>query len=162
MPQSVPVAMPSPAPVATPPAPALLETLPSPPTPMSNSPAPAPLRVRHELEYEGYVEIPGRTRGETRALRDASRDYAHQHGLPLDHAAMVSVLAKDEAINQIFRQHGASKVTPDLPKAHSSGLHTPNNASDVEKSPHANIWRHSMHQEFKGLLQVGTFVPTPA
>ena len=150
--QSVPVAAPSPAPVATPPAPAPAEILPPPPTPTSKSPAPIPPRVSREFEYEGYLEMPGRTRVETRALRDASRKYAHRHGLPLDHAAMVSMLAKVEATNENVRQHGASKDAPDLPTAHASGLPTPNNVCDVEKSPHADIWRHSMHQEFDGLL----------
>ena len=91
-----------------------------------NSPAPIPPRVSRELEHEGYVEMPGRTRGETRALRDASRDYAHRHGIPLDHAAMVSMLAKGEATNEIVRQHGASKDSLDLPTAHASDLPTPN------------------------------------
>ena len=109
MPQSVPVAAPSPAPVATPPAPTPAATLPPPPTRTSNSLAPISPRVNRELEHEGYVEIPGRTRGETRALRDASREYAHRHGVPLYHAAMVSMLAKGEATNEIVRQHGASK-----------------------------------------------------
>ena len=122
MPQSVPVAAPSSAPVATPPAPAPAATLPPPPTPTSNSPAPIPPRVSRELEHEGYVEIPGRTRGETRVLRDASRECAHRHGIPLDHAAMVSMLAKGEATNEIVRQHGASKDSPDLPTAHASNL----------------------------------------
>ena len=106
--------------------------------------------------------MPGRTRGETRVVRDASRDYAHRHGIPLDHAAMVSMLAKGEATSEIVRQHGASKDSPDLPTAHALDLPTPNNVSDVEKSPHADIWRHSLHQEFDGLLQVGTFAPAPA
>ena len=75
MPQSVPVAAPSPAPVTVPPAPAPAATLPPPPiTPTSNCPAPIPSRVSRKLEYEGYVEMLGRTRGETRALNDASRD----------------------------------------------------------------------------------------
>ena len=82
----------------------------------------------------------GRTRGETRALRDASREYAHRHGLALDHAAMASMLAKVEATNEIVHQHGASKYSPDmLPTAHASDLPRPNNVSDVEKSPHADI-----------------------
>ena len=143
MPQSVPVAAPSHAPVATPPAPAPAATLPPPPTRTSNSPAPIPQRVSRELEHEGYVEIPGRTRGESRVLRDASRDYAHRHGIALDHAALVSMLAKGEATNEIVRQHGASKDSPDLPTAHASDSPTPNNVSDVEKSPHTDIWRHS-------------------
>ena len=75
MPQSVPVAAPSPAPVATPPASAPAATLP--PTRTSYSPARIPPRVSRKLEHVVYVEMPGRTRGEARALRDASRDYAH-------------------------------------------------------------------------------------
>ena len=81
--------------------------------------------------------MPGR--GETRTLRDASRDYAHRHGLPLDHAAMVLMLAKGEASNEIVRQHGASKDSPDLPTAHASDLPTPSHVFDVEMSPHENI-----------------------
>ena len=87
------------------------------------------------------MEMPGRTCGETRALPDASREYAHRHGIPLDHAAMVSMLAKGEETNEIVRQYGASKDSPDLPTAHALDLPTPNNVSDVEKSPHADIWR---------------------
>ena len=71
MSQSVPVAASSLAPVTTPPAHAPAKPLPTPPTPTSNSTAPIPPRVSRELEYEGYVEIPGRTRNETCALRDA-------------------------------------------------------------------------------------------
>ena len=108
------------------------------------------------------MEMPGRTRGETRALRDASREYAHRHGLPLGHAVMMSMLAKGEATNEIIRQHGASKDSPDLPTVHASDLSTPNNVYDVEKSLHADIWRHSMHQELDGILQAGTFAPAPA
>ena len=106
--------------------------------------------------------MPGSTRGETRALRDASREYAHRYGLPLDHADMGSMLAKVEATNEIVRQHVASKDSPDLPTAHASDLSTPNDVSDVEKSPHVDIWRHSMNQEFNSLLQACTFAPAPA
>ena len=155
-PQSVPVAAPSPAAVPSSPAPAPAATLPPPPTPTSNSPAPIPPSVSRELDHEGYVEMPGRTRGETRVLRDASREYVYRHGIPSDHAAMVSMLAKGEVTDEIVHQHGASRDSPNLPTAHASDLTTPNNVSDVEKSPHADIWRHSMHQEFNGLLQAGT------
>ena len=86
--------------------------------------------------------MPGRTRGETLALRDASREYAHHHGLPLDHATMVSMLEKGEAINEIVRQHGAS---PNLPTVHGSDLPTPNDVSDIEKSPHADIRKATLH-----------------
>ena len=75
---------------------------------------------------------------------------------------MVSMLAKGEATNEIVRQHGAVKDSLDPPTAHALDLLTPNNMPDVERSPHADIWRHSMHQEFNGLLQAGTFAPAPA
>ena len=48
---------------------------------------------------------------------------------------MGSMLAKGEATNEILRQHGASKDMPDLLTANASDLPTPNNVSDVEKSP---------------------------
>ena len=72
----------------------------SPQEPMSNPLTPMPPRVSRELEHNGYVEIPGRTRGETRALRAASLEYAHNHG---DHVAMVSMLAKGEQQNEAVR-----------------------------------------------------------
>ena len=121
-----------------------------------------PIEPPRDIYVPMPQSVPERTRGETRALRDASREYAHRHGIPLDHAAMVSMLAKGEATNEIIRQHGASKDSPDLPTAHESDLPTPNNVSDVEKSSHADIWRHSMHQGFNRLLQAGTFAPAPA
>ena len=58
------------------------------------------------------MEMPGRTRGETRVLRDASREYAHRHGLPLDHAAMASMLEKGEAVHKIVHEHGVSPGPP--------------------------------------------------
>ena len=87
-----------------------------------------PPRVSRELEHRGYVEKPGRTRGETHAMRAASREYAHSHG---DHVAMVSMLTKGEQKNEAVRQHSASKDSPDLPTVHASDLPTPNNVSDV-------------------------------
>ena len=163
MPQSVPVATPSHAPVAAPPAPVLAAMPPPPPTPvMSNFPAPIPPSVRRELEHKGYVEMPGRTWGEICALHDASRECAHRHGLPLVHVTMASLLAKGESTKKTIRQYGASKDSPDLPNAHASDLTTPNNVTDVEKSPHTDIWRHSMYQKINGLLKDGTFAPAPA
>ena len=78
----------------------------------------------------------------------------------MNHAAMVSMLAKGEATDEIV-QHGASKDSPDLPTAHALDLPTPNNVSNAEKSPHADIWRYFIQQELNGLLQVGTFAPAP-
>ena len=100
------------------------------------------------------------SRSKTRALRDTSLwEYTRHHGLPLGHAAMVSILAKGEAINEIVRQHGASKDSANLPTAYALDLPTSNNVSDARNR--LMQWRHSMHQEFSGLLQAGTFVPAP-
>ena len=124
MPQSVLVAAPSSAPVATPPAPAPAATLPPPPTRTSSSPAPIPPRICRKPEHEGYVEMPGRTRGETRALRDASREYAHRHGIPLDHAAMVSMLAKSEQPTRLFANMAPPKTCHSYrPRMHRIYLH---------------------------------------
>ena len=53
----------------------------------------------------------------------------------MNYAAMVSMLAKGEATDEIVPQHGASKDSPDLPTAHTSDLPTPKNVSNVEKPP---------------------------
>ena len=66
---------PVPAPVSTP-----ASTMPPPPTPMTKTSAPIPPRVSRELAHEGYVEMPGRTRGETRALRDTHRRLTNRGG----------------------------------------------------------------------------------
>ncbi|CAM9373706.1 unnamed protein product, partial [Ascophyllum nodosum] len=133
MPTPTPVPpAPTPAPSPTPvpaPAPTPVPPTSSPPISMSNSPTPIPPRVSRELAHEGYVEMPGRARGETRALRDASREYAHRHGLPLDHAALVSMLGKGEAVRDIVRQHGTS---PDLSTARASGLQTSTSVPEAE------------------------------
>ena len=89
-------------------------------------------------------------------MRDASREYAHRHGLPLDHAALVSMLSKGEAVHDIVRQHGAS---PDLPTARASDFQTPTSISEAEASPHPEIWLQPMDREFHGLLLAGTFAP---
>ena len=66
------------------------------------------------------------------------------------------MLGKGEAVHEIVRQYDAS---PHLPTARAPDLHTPTSVSEAEVSPHAEIWRHSMRQEFNGLLQAGIFAP---
>ena len=109
MPESVPVAALSPAPAST-----------TPPALVLKPPAPIPPRVGHDIKNEGHVEIPGRTRGETRAMRDALQESARRHGVlsTMEHAALVSMLATHESTNEIVRQHSAPKDLPDLPIAH--------------------------------------------
>ena len=155
--KSMPVAAPSPAPAAAPPAPAPAEM--PPPTSALKPTAPILTRVSRNLEHEGYKAMSGRTRGETCALRDVSREYAHFHGLlsMMEHAALVSMLANRETTKEIVHEHSASNDPPNLPTAHASDFPTLNSVSDVEKSCHVDVWRLPMDQEFNGLLQAGTF-----
>ena len=80
MPKSMPVAALFSAPAAARPAPTLAAT---PPKSVSNPPIMIPSRVSREIEHAGYVKMPGRMLGETRAMREASRKYVHRHCLPL-------------------------------------------------------------------------------
>ena len=100
--------------------------------------------------------MPGRTRGETRALCEASREYARQHGLPLDHAVLVSMLDKGEAIHEIIHEHGAF---PDLPTARASDLPTPANVFKGGDVIARGYMETLQNREFQGLLQAGTFAP---
>ena len=149
-PEDIYVPMPTPVPSVAVPSPALAPaaTLPPPPTPLPTSPAPIPPRISRELEYEGYVEMPERTRGKTPTLRDAYREYTHCHGLPLDHMRLwcqcwrrvkqSTKLSANTALRKTRRTY--------MPTAHASDPPTPNRVSDVEKSSHAEKWRHSVHQ----------------
>ena len=110
MPESVPVA----APLA--PAPASMTS----PASVLKPPAPIPPRVGRDIKNEGYVEMPGRTRGETRVMRDALQECAHRHGVlsTMEHTALVSMLATRESTIKIVHQHSAPQDLPDLPTAH--------------------------------------------
>ena len=143
MPKSVPVAAPPPAPAAALLAPAPAST--TPPVSVLKPTAPMPPRVGRDIKNEENMEMPGRTRGETRAMRDALQEYAHRHGVlsTMEHAALVSMLATRESINKIVRQHSAPKDSPDLPTAHVPYIFKPSSVSAVEESPHVD-WRHPM------------------
>ena len=69
---------------------------------MLKPPAPIPSHVGRELYHGGYEEMSGWTRGQTRAMREASREYAHGHGLlsTMDHVALVSMLVRRESIHE--------------------------------------------------------------
>ena len=131
MPESVPVAALSPAPAAAPLAPALASM-----TPLASvlkPPAPIPPRVGRDIKNEGHVELPGRTSGETRVMRDALQEYAHRHGVlsTMEHAALMSMLATRKSTNKITRQHSAPKDSPDLPTAHIPDISKPRSVSGV-------------------------------
>ena len=134
MPESVPVAALSPAPAAAPLAPAPAST--TPPASVLKPPAPIPPRVGRDIKIEGHVEMPGRTRGETRVMVDTLQEYAHRHGVlsMMEHAALVSMLATCESTNEIVRQHSARKDSPDLPTAHIPDVSKPSSVSGVVSS----------------------------
>ena len=77
----------------------------------------------------------------------------------MDHAALVSMLATRESIDEAIRNHSPPSESLDMPTAPVSEIHTPTSVSEAEASPHADIWRHSMDRELHGLLQAGTFAP---
>ena len=98
--------------------------------------------------------MPGRTRGETRAMRDSH----HSMGL-MSHAVLAQKLATHEALDEAFREHGLPKAEIDLPTAPASDLPTPSPVAEAESSEHAEIWRRSRSREFSCLLQAHTFGP---
>ena len=155
MPQSGPVAAPSPAPVATPPVPAPAATLPPPPTRTSNSSAPIPPRVSRELEHEGYMEMTGRTRGETRALRPSLWYTVGPCGYGVNAGERRS---NQRDCSPTWRLQGLAGSADFV----CIGSAYTQQCAHMQKSPHADIWQHSMHQEFDGLLQADTFAPAPA
>ena len=91
------------------------------PVPASDNAAPAPPRnptasirdrVVRELGHEGDVRMPGRTRGETRAMRESP----HSMGL-MSHAALAQGIATREAFDEAFREHELPPPDADLPTA---------------------------------------------
>ena len=117
-------------------------------------PASIPDRVVRKLGHKADVRMPGRTRGEMRAMRDSH----HSMGL-MFHAALVHGLATREAFEEAFREHTLPKPEADLPTAPASDLLTPSTITEAESSEHAEIWRGSRAREFRGLLQAHTFGP---
>ena len=55
------------------------------------TPGSDPPTVGRDITNEGHVEMPGRTRGETRVINDALQEYAHRHGVlsTMEHTALV-------------------------------------------------------------------------
>ena len=118
------------------------------------STAPPPDRVVRELGHEGDVRMPGRTRGETRAMRESPRSM----GL-MSHAALAQGIATREAFDEAFREHELPPPDADLPTAPASDVPTPSTFAEAESSEHAALWRDSRTREFRGLLQADTFGP---
>ena len=98
--------------------------------------------------------MPGRTRGETHAMRDSH----HSMGL-MSYAALTQGLATREAFDEAFREHVLPKPEADLPTAPASYLPTPSTFAVAEASEHAEKWFGSRAREFTGLLQAHTFGP---
>ena len=120
------------------------------PVPASDNAAPAPLRnptasihdrVVRELGHEADVRMAGRTRGETRAMRESP----HSMGL-MSHVALAQGIANREAFDEALREH---ELLPDadLPTAPASDVPTPSIVVEAESSEHAAIWRDSRTRE---------------
>ena len=124
------------------------------PAPPRNPTAPKRDRVVRELGHEGDVRMPGRTRGETRAMRESPRSM----GL-MSHAALAQGIATREAFDEAFREHELPPLDADLPIAPASDVPTPSTVAETDSSEHAAVWRNSRTGEFRGLLQANTFGP---
>ena len=145
------------------PAPAATTSSAAAPVSASNNAAPPPPpnptasvrdRVVWELGHESDVRMPGRTRGETRAIRES----LHSMGL-MSHAALAEGIATREALDEAFREHELPPPDADLPAAPASDVPTPSTFAEAESSEHASMWRDSRTRKFRGLLQANTFGP---
>ena len=123
------------------------------PAPPRNPTAPILDRVVRERGHEGDVRMPGRTRGETRAMREFPRSM----GL-MSHAALAQGIVTREAFDEAFREHELPPPDADLPTALASDVPTLSTVAEVD-SEHAAVWRNSRTREFRGLLQANTFSP---
>ena len=104
------------------------------PVPASDNAAPAPPRnptasirdrVVRKLEHEGDVRMPGRMRGETRAMRESP----HSMGL-MSHAALAQGIVTREAFNEAFREHELPPPDADHPTAPVSDVPTPSTVAE--------------------------------
>ena len=93
------------------------------------------------------MRMPGRTRGETLAMRESP----HSMGL-MSHAALAQGVATREAFDEAFREHELPPPDADLPTAPASNVPTPSTVAETEPSEHAEIWRGFRTREFRGLL----------
>ena len=100
------------------------------------------------------MRMPGRTRGETRAIRESP----HSMGL-MSHTALAQGIATREAFDEAFREHDLPPPDADLPTAPASDVPTPSTFAEAESSEHASIWHESRTREFRGLLQANTSGP---
>ena len=132
------------------------------PVPASDNAAAAPPRnltkpirdrVVWELGHEGDVRMPGRRRGETRAMREFPRSM----GL-MSHVALAQGTATREAFDEAFHEHELPPPDADLPIP-ARDVPTPSTVAEADSSEHAAIWRNSRTREFRGLLQANTFGP---
>ena len=122
--------------------------------PPRNPTAPIRDRVVRELGHEGDVRMPGRTRGEMRAMRESPRSM----GL-MSHATLAQGIATREAFDEAFREHELPPPDADFPTAPVSDVPTPSIVAEADSSEHAAVWRNSTTREFRGLLQANTFGP---
>ena len=121
-------------------------------TPLPTPPASIPDRIVRELGHEADVRMPGRTQGETSAMRDS------HHGMGLmSQATLAQGLTTHKAFDEAFREYDLPKPEADLLTVPANDLPTPSTIAEGEASNHAEIWRGFRAREFSGLLQAHTF-----
>ena len=95
-------------------------------------------RVIQELGHESGVRMPGRTQGETRAMRESPRSMSL-----IFHTALAQRIPTREAFDEAFREHELPPPDADLPTVPTSDVPTPTIVAEAESSEHAAIWRNS-------------------
>ena len=122
------------------------------PAPPRNPTIPISDRVVWELGHEGDVRMPGRTEGETRAMRESPRSMDL-----MSHAALAQGIATREAFDEAFCEHELPSPDAGLPTTPASDVPTPSTVAEANSSNHVAVWRNSWTREFRGLLQANTF-----
>ena len=82
--------------------------------------------------------MPGRTRGETRAMRESP----HSMSL-MSHAALAQGKTTREAFDEVFREHKMPPPDADLSTAPASDVPISSTIAEVESPEHAEILRGS-------------------
>ena len=84
------------------------------------------------------MRMPGRTRGETRAMRESP----HSTGL-MSHAALAQGMATREVSDEAFREHELPPPEAGLPTAPASDVPISSAIAEAESLKYAEIWRCS-------------------
>lgn len=73
--------------------------------------------------------------------------------------AIATLFATRQEIDAAIREERPPGELPDLPNCYASDIKTPKTFKEAKVDEYADIWLDSVHREFKGLVDSGTFEP---